>query len=471
MSDLHATPFLLQQEVATLRETNQHLVTQIEMLLVQINAFTEENERLKQHNHVMQMKVDALARRLFGKSSEKLDPAQLQMVFAALERGAGDADDDAAKKPAASGSSAEHSEAEAEAGASSPTASVKRKKRSLDDLLAGLPVTEVIVDPEEVKADPDAWACIGAEVTKLVDYKRGEFSAQHIIRRKYVRKEERHLPPVIAPARQLQDRCIASPKLLAHLITSRFELHLPYYRVEQMYERAGLPLSRQTLCGWAGMTHDACRLVIDAIKREVFEGGYVQVDETPVKYQDPEREGVCGTGYLWSVFNPVSGLGLMQWHTGRGAACLEQLVPRGFIGLIQCDGYSAYESFIKNPARGGHIQLAGCMAHARRKFFEAQAEGEDARWVLAQMQQLYRIEAQMREARAGPLEVRAARQQQSQPILENIHHRLQSLQPLEPFAHVHRFQAHEHLQAAAKTQHDVDLRAWMSCAASTAWLR
>jgi transposase len=416
MSDSTSELILLRQEVAALREM--------------IKLLTEENERLKQHNHVMKLKVDALARRLFGKSSEKLDPAQLQMVFEAMERGDGDANDGEAKKPEASADAQCASEAE---GAAQLTASASkntpRKKRTLDELLKGLPVSEVIVEPEEVKADPAAWSCIGAEVTKLIDYTPAKFSAQHIIRRKYVHKADRHLPPIIAPTRQLQDRCIATPRLLASLITSRFELHLPYYRIEQMYGRAGLPISRQTLCGWVGMTHEACRLIIAAIMREVFEGGYAQIDETPVEYQDDEREnGGCGTGYLWSVHNPVNGLSFMQWHTGRGAACLEQLVPSSFTGLIQCDGYVAYESFIKSPTRSGNIQLAGCMAHARRKFFEAQAEGEDARWVLLQMQQLYQIEAQMREARAGPLEKRTRRQERSLPILEAIQRRLQNLQ-------------------------------------------
>lgn len=419
ISDATHELLLLRQEVATLREVNLQMVQQIK-------AITEENERLKQHNHVMKLKVDALARRIFGKSSEKLDPAQLQMVFDALN-----GDDEGAKKPEASADGlcgSEADEAQEQGQASSSTTTTPRKKRSLCELLAGLPITEIIVDPQEVKADPAAWDCIGAEVTRLIGYEPAKFSAEHIIRRKYVRKEERHLPPIIAPTRQLQDRCIASPRLLAHLLTSRFEMHLPYYRIEQMYGRAGMPISRQTLCGWVGMTSDACRLIIEAIKAEVFAEGYVQIDETPVKYQDPEREGVCGTGYLWSIYNPVRRIGFMAWHTGRGTACLEQIVPREYVGLIQCDGYAAYESFIKNAGRAGHIQLAGCMAHARRKFFEAQAEGEDARWVLAQMQQLYRIEAKLREARAGPLEIRAVRQQQSQPILDAIHARLQSLQ-------------------------------------------
>ncbi len=207
----------------------------------------------------------------------------------------------------------------------------------------------------------------------------GKFSCQKIIRRKYVRKKARHLPLVTAPLPLLQERCIATPRLLAHTLTQRFELHLPYCRIEQMYARAGVPLTRQTLSNWGGICADACGLIILAIQKEVFAGGYVQIDETPVKYQDPERKGTCGTGYFWVVHNPVRNPSLFAWHTGRVAACLESLVPADFIGLIQCDGYQAYESFSQSPRRQGQIQLAGCLAHARRKFFEAQAEGGDAR--------------------------------------------------------------------------------------------
>ena len=217
-------------------------------------------------------------------------------------------------------------------------------------------------------------------------------------------------------------------------MTNRFELHLPYYRIEQMYARLGVPIPRQTLCGWSGMAHDACGLIIEQIKRDVFADGHVQCDETPVKYQDPERKGVCGTGYLWVIHNPARNLSLFAWRTGRGAACLESIVPPEFQGIIQCDGYSAYDAFIKTPARAGRIELAGCIAHMRRKFFEAKAEGEDPQWVLAQLQQLYQIEARLREARAGPEEVLSTRQQHSTPIMERIQARLEHLQA----THTHR---------------------------------
>ena len=408
---------LLQQENATLREMNK-------TLQAQIGTLTQRIEQLTQDNLVLRLKVDAMARKLFGKSSEKLDPAQLQMVFEALQN---EGPGSELKKSEASGSNADNSEAEADKGVS-VAKPVKRRKRTLEDIIEGLPVVDVILEPEAVKAEPEAWRCMGEEVTKLINYTPGRFNCERLIRRKYVRKEAAYEAPIIAPLPTLQDRCIATPKLIAHTLSNRFELHLPYYRIEQMYERAGVPIPRQTLCGWSGMAHDACALIMKAIKREVFADGYVQIDETPVKYQDPERQGLCGTGYLWVVHNPVRNISLFEWHTGRAAACLESLVPPEFTGLIQCDGYSAYESFIKSPARKGSIQLAGCLAHARRKFFEAKAEGTDPQWVLLQMQHLYQIEARLREARAGPLEARALRQEQSVPILARIKAQLDELE-------------------------------------------
>jgi transposase len=396
---------LLLKELATLREV--------------IAALREEIEQLKQTNAVLRLKVDAMARKLFGKSSEKLDAAQLQLVFEALQS---DSPHSEAKTPAAADSAT--CDAEAEVPAQSAT---KRKKRSFEQLVEHLPVEEIIIDPPEVIAAPEAWVHMGEEVTKLIDYIPPQFRAQHLIRRKYVRKEERHLPPIIAPLRTLQDRCIASPRLLAHTIAQRFEMHLPFYRIEQQYERLGLPIPRQTLCSWTGMAHDASQLIIEHIKRDVFADGYVQIDETPVKYQDPERQGVCGTGYLWVVHNPVRNVSLFVWHTSRATASLESLVPQDFSGTIQSDGYIVYDTFSKKAGRVGHITLAGCLAHMRRKFFEAKAEGEDPQWVLAQVQSLYQIEARLREARAGPVEIYESRRQHSAPLMDRIKVRLEQL--------------------------------------------
>jgi hypothetical protein len=86
----------------------------------------------------------------------------------------------------------------------------------------------------------------------------------------------RHLPPITAPLATLQDRCIATPRLLAHTAACHLELHLPYYRIAQQYARLGPPIERQTLGGWMGMAHEASGQITRQIKREVFADGYVQ---------------------------------------------------------------------------------------------------------------------------------------------------------------------------------------------------
>lgn len=398
----------LLEENAALRAHNERLQRQL--------------EQLEEQNRLLQRKVDAMARKLFGQSSEKLDARQMQLVFEALQ----EETDEAAKKPAASDSNGDNSEAEGEA-PDGTSAGKPRRKRTLEQLVEGLPVTEEVVDPPQVQADPEGWVCMGAEETKLIDYTPGKFSCRKIIRRKWVRAQERHLPPVIAPLVALQERCMAAPRLLAHVATEHFEQHLPYYRLEKTCAREGLPLSRQVLSGWMGMAAQASRLVVAAVVEEVFADDYVQIDETPVKFQDSQREGVCGTGYLWAVHNPVRRLTCLVWQTERSSACLERLVPAGWKGIVQCDGYQAYETFARSAGRQGTIRLAGCLAHVRRKFFEAQAEGADARWVLAQVQQIYRIEERLRQARAGPQEVLQTRQEQSRGIFAAIRKRLEAL--------------------------------------------
>lgn len=212
---------------------------------------------------VLQIKLDKLARRLFGSSSERLDDGQLELLLDAqqeIERV-----NDAAKEEVAQKSSGE----------GKPSASRQRKPRIPEHL----PVREVIIDPEEVKAAPEQWQHIGEEVTEQLDYTPASFTRLRLVRRKYVHKGNRHEPPVIAPlSPMLQERCLAAPSLLAHCMVSRYRDHLPWYRLERIYAGLGVEISRQTLCNWSGMAADAVQLVSEQIKREVFADGYVQID-------------------------------------------------------------------------------------------------------------------------------------------------------------------------------------------------
>lgn len=143
-----------------------------------------------------------------------------------------------------------------------------------------------------------------------------------------------------------------------------------------------------------------------------------------IRYLEPGH-GQTKHGYFWACSRPGGDV-FFQWETSRGAVCLERLLPSDFTGIVQCDAYAAYQSFAAQ--RGGAITLAGCLAHARRKFFEACAEAPRfGRWVLGQIQQLYLVEARLRETRAGPEERQGERAKISRPLMDRLQRVLRKL--------------------------------------------
>jgi hypothetical protein len=216
----------------------------------------------------------------------------------------------------------------------------------------------------------------------------------------------------------LQERGLAAPGLLAHVLVSKYCDHLPLYRQEQIYaQRHGLNLPRQTLARWVELAADWLTPIYKQIRTGVLAGGYVQIDETPVEYLEPGY-GKTKQGYLWTVCRPRKDV-FFWWNTSRAAACLDVIVPADFKGTVQCDGYAAYPCFAK--ARHGAIILAGCWAHVRRGFYEAREQSPKVSgWFLRQIQNLYRIESVLRDKKAGPALREAVRAHQSRPIVERI---------------------------------------------------
>jgi transposase len=347
---------------------------------------------------LLEQKVDALVRRLFGTKSEALDPAQLELLL----------NPDTVKKPEATGAD---DAPVAECSAKPRQARAERKPRVPDDL----PVEEQVVDPLAVQADPEAWRCIGSERREQLDYRPGRFIKRVLVRRKFVRKDDPQAKPVIAPLPVcLQERCIAAPGLIAEVVVNKYAHHLPLDRQEKIFmQRHGVHLPRKTLCGWTLLASDWLSAIYREIEYEHGRGSYQQVDETPVSYLEPGH-GKARQGYLWVSHLP-GGSVLYQWHPGRGHEHLDALLgaenrPR----VVQCDGYSAYKTW---AAKRGSVTLAGCHAHMRRKFFEAKEQDPKlVAWILGQIGQLYRIEKELRRMRAGPVLREAIRSSSSRMI-------------------------------------------------------
>ena len=223
-------------------------------------------------------------------------------------------------------------------------------------------------------------------------------------------------PIAISPLpASLQERGLAAPGLLAHILVSKYGDPLPLYRQEQIFARRhNVHLPRQTLARWVELAPGWLKPIYETIRTGVMAGGYVQIDKTPLRYPAPGH-GQTKQGYLWTAHRPRGDV-LYRWETSRAAACLENLVPVDFTGTIQCDGYASYGAFVDQ--RPQEITLAGGGAHVRRKFHDALEQSpRPAGWLMRQLQHLYRIEAKLREQSAGPNLRFAMRAHQSQPIL------------------------------------------------------
>lgn len=366
----------------------------------QLTECQEALEQSRRENALLRQKLDALARRFFGVSSEALNPAQLQLLLQMPEL---------AKPPVAT----------SPATPVLPARPAAVRKVRAPRWPENLPVVEEVIEPEPVKQKPEDWRCIGQEVSEQLDYEPGRFLRRRTVRKKYVHRTEVDAVPVVAPLpERLLDRSLPAVGLLVYLLVSKYCDHLPLYRLEQIFaQRHGVNLPRQTLARWVALAAEWLRPIYEEIRTGVLAGGYVQMDETPIAYLAPGH-GQTKQGYLWTGSRPGGDV-FFYWATSRAATCLETILPSTFTGTIQCDGYAGYRAFVRQHAQP--IILAGCWAHVRRKFHEAlESSPRLAGWVLRQIQHLYQIEAQLREQQAGPNLVAAIRASQSRMVVQRL---------------------------------------------------
>jgi len=261
-----------------------------------------------------------------------------------------------------------------------------------------LPVAETIeVVPEEVKKDPSLFEQIGEERTFEVDIVPPRLVKREIVRLKYRHVLDRSRAPLIAPApvRPVQGG-YASAGLLAWIALSKYVDHLPLYRLERMSQRWGATISRQTMNDWIRLTAHWFEPIYRQMLKRLLSGSYLQVDETPVRCNDPdEKRGGTTEGWLWVISRPGEDV-VFDWRLSRRHGELTSLL-HGYKGVLQADAYGAYPSFAKEHPE---VSWVGCWAHARRKFFEAQAESPKAvAMILRLIGRLYQRERQWDQAK------------------------------------------------------------------------
>ena len=241
------------------------------------------------------------------------------------------------------------------------------------EVFAQLPVHEIVeIIPDEVQAEPGAFEKISEERTFEVEIVGPKLVKREFVRPKFRRKADRAAAPVIAPA---VSRPVAggyaSAGLVAYVVISKYQHHLPLYRIEAMSAQWGAQLNRKTMVDWVRIAADWAEPIYKLMLADLLQGHYVQCDETPVKFIDPDEKGRGTTqGYLWVVSAPDGDV-VFDWRLSRRHGELTTLLTDDYAGLLQSDGYEAYGAYARShPA----VVWLGCWAHARRRFFEAQQE-------------------------------------------------------------------------------------------------
>jgi transposase len=259
---------------------------------------------------------------------------------------------------------------------------------------------EIVIEPEEVQAQPEGWKKISEERTEQLDWVAPKIIKRVFIRPRYVKAEQFAIAPL--PPQPIEQGMVG-PGLLAQVLVNKYEYHQPLYRQEKMFrQQFGVELSRKTMGSWVGQSLELLMPVYRVIREDLQRGNYLQADETPIRYLDPDVKGKSQQGYLWTYSRPGGDV-LFEWRVSRSREGPQEFL-KNFWGKLQTDGYSAYESLARER---DDLILVGCWAHARRGFHEALSESKLAAWFVRQIGLLYAVEKELREKQAGP-QLRAA---------------------------------------------------------------
>jgi transposase len=386
----------------------------LKSLVVQlVESLRERDKRIAQ----LERHMDLLARKVFGRTSEKSDANQLAL----FDKQPVEVVDVAITAPAR-----KH-----------VVKQPGRARRKKPDTLERREVVHDLTDAEkQALAGEGTLAPIGEEVTEQYEWEPSCLYVLRHVQKKYARRPQRveggeSAKNVIMAAKPPQPipGSSAGPGLLAYLITSRFCDHLPYHRQERIFQRHGLRFSRQTTCDWARQLAELCRPIYELMIAEVLTSAVLHSDDTPVRVRDAHAKRQY-TGRFWNYVGDVDHpFTVFAYTPDRSRDGPLEFLKR-YRGYLQADAYSGYDELYKQSA--GTIVEVGCWAHARRNFFDARKiDPLRAETALAYIGQLYAVERQLRERREqqdrelsraeSAIRIADERQRQSRPVLEAFH--------------------------------------------------
>lgn len=301
----------------------------------------------------------------------------------------------------------------------------QRKHAGRNPLPAHLPRQEEIIT---VEASGRVCTCcgnqkcvIGYEEKEVLDVKPAEYFVRVIKREKLACRQcpDGGVQTAQAGGPKIIEKGKISDALVVDIVIKKYASHLPLYRQQVEMERDyGIDVSRSTLNQAVMSAGSLLRPVVDSMKADLFSGGYIQADETPVGLQSKEVKGRNHQAFEFQYSRPgARGPVIFDFCLSRAREGPAKFLE-GYGGILQCDGYEGY-----NKIGAETLVRAGCFAHVRRKFNDAlklDPASQDALGVLGLIARLYGVEKEAREAGATPQQREELRKEKSVPVFNEL---------------------------------------------------
>ena len=396
---MHTAPQLEHMDAESLREFAA-------LLMTEIVSIREENASIRQDNTFKQLRIDQLSHEMavlkrlkFAARSEQLNAVQRQLFDETLE-----ADLEAISLELEALKSVEQR--------ITPKGTPRRAP-----LPANLPRTDVVHEPEStVCACGCAMKRIGEDISEKLDYTPGVFSVERHVRGKWTCAQCQTLTQAPVPPHVI-DKGIPTTGLLAQVLIAKYADHLPLYRQEGIFGRAGLAIPRSTLAQWVGQCGVQLQPLVDALRSLMLERSVLHADETPVAMLVPGK-GKTHKAYVWTygttVYDDLQAV-VYDFAESRAGENARRFLA-GWSGKLVCDDYTGYKAMFANG-----ITEVGCLAHARRKFFDLWTSNKSliAEEALRYFTAIYDIERIANELEVN--ERTRLRQLKTQPLLDTFH--------------------------------------------------
>ncbi|MDE2394229.1 MAG: IS66 family transposase [Burkholderiales bacterium] len=374
-----------------------------EAMLVSRELFERMQAELKferTRNEALNFEITRLKRWRFGSSSESLDSSEQTVLFDAIvaDTALEDRAADDERKP--------------------PPAAPRAKRQAVRQALpASLPRIDCPHELTKTHCEcGQPLVRVGEEISEQLDCEPARFFVLRHIRGKYACACCQTIQAEPMPA-QMIDKGIPAPGLLAQVVVAKHDDHLPLYRQTEVYARSGVHIPRSSMAQWIGTCGVRLAPLVEALKDFILSHSVIHADETPVSLLAPGR-GKTKKAYMWvyRTTNFVARRAVLFDFCNSRSGEHPRRVLEGFCQTLVSDDFSGYHAL-----HAGGVTAAFCVAHARRKLFEAHKfnGSEIAAGAIARIAKLYEIEREAKDLQ--PDERLRMRQQLSRPIADALH--------------------------------------------------